>query len=202
MFDTTAIDIRIITLLLIPDGKWPHSTSTSPIFVDCSLYFQVQKLRKYWSIEWRLSYLVVFNLTCFDILVLVKSQWKFHHLSSRMITIHDLASNCWTMNNLLMSCRADNWILSESVEILNHSSIWHQIMFTDYFWKRMLKFLFWCEQYQNIEKGKIENDQVWKSWWKWSTQMDNVYFFIIIYQQPKLSLKCKISRFCQCFMTS
>ena len=35
-----------------------------------------------WSITWRLSHLVVFNLTFFEILVLLLSKWEFHiHLS-------------------------------------------------------------------------------------------------------------------------
>ena len=40
------------------------------------------------------GYLVVFNLTFFEILILLLSKWKFHHSSSNMITKHDSMSNC------------------------------------------------------------------------------------------------------------
>ena len=77
---------------------------------------------------------IAFNILCirpsfsfssflFPFIQLSLSKWKFHHSSLNMISKHDLMSNCWGINYLLMFCGADNWILTRNcwnLESFNH----------------------------------------------------------------------------------
>ena len=69
----------------------------------------------------RLSHLVVFNLTFFDILGWLLLKWKFHHSSSNMITKHDWISNCWMIQD--QSCSESVFMNLESVN-LNLVNLW------------------------------------------------------------------------------
>ena len=45
----------------------------------CHHYWMKYYFNHHWPISWRLSHLVVLNLTFFDVLVLILSKWKFHN---------------------------------------------------------------------------------------------------------------------------
>ena len=99
----------------------------------------------------------------FDVSVLLVSKRKFHHSSSSMISEHDLTSNCWMIQDFNIFWHYSTVCLNKHQQIVNHSAIWHSIMFIDHIWRWMVKISLWSKQYLNIEKGDLENYLVWKS---------------------------------------
>ena len=105
----------------------------------------------------RLSHLVVFNLTFFDILVLLVSKWKFHHSSSNMVTKYDLIDadfNTFWQIQLAVCITLTNCLCFNNLSS-NHVS-WSYL-------KMNGKIFILIRAILNIGKEKIENDQVWKS---------------------------------------